>query len=171
MLANLILPVAAILFSVFFFISSLSLPGASSGMGPAGWPRIILSLMFLLGVILLIKELRILKSKKPADGEKGPVSAAEDSKPYSCRHWLAVGVIILLTLTVKLIGFPLAAMLFIAAMALVLGMRSWKIILCVTVIAGVALSLLFMNVLSLPLPEGAGVFEKLSGLLSLRWEG
>jgi hypothetical protein len=35
----------------------------------------------------------------------------------------------------------------------------------------VALSLLFMNVLSLPLPEGAGVFEKLSGLLSLRWEG
>ena len=166
MLANLILPVAAILFSVVFFLVSLSLPGVNTGMGPGGWPRIILSLMFLLGIILLIKELRLFRKAQGAEKE---TVEEEKSTPYSFRHWLAVGVIILLTLTIKQIGFPLAAMLFIAVMALVLGMRSWKIILSVSLIAAVAISILFMKVLFLPLPEGVGVFEKLSNLLSLRW--
>ena len=172
-ISRFVLPVLTILFSVSFLYASLSIPPhtRSVGLGPAAWPRAILSSMFFLGVVLFAKELlahKKEKSQKQATGEAGLTdSLKEQSGQVSYAHWFAFMVTCAYILSMTWLGFIPATFLYIIAMAVLLGMRRWGVIFMVSLTSTLLLGYVFMNLLMTPLPRGVGIFRDLNMFFTL----
>ena len=173
MLLNLIFPIATMLFSAILYLSTFSLGTSTDPIGPGGWPRIITTCAFFIGMYLLVKELIAIKSAKKAD-EKSTLSKEIHEKMAFAdfyakyRHWAAYIAMTIPALTMGYLGFPLAIFLFLNAMALMLGMRNWKVLLTVSILTSGLISFLFMRVMMMSLPMGVGVFRMVSRLFSNR---
>lgn len=166
MYSRFILPIVTLVFSVFFYVVTMSFPVAADPLGPALWPKIILIGMFIIGVLLTLNELRAFKVGKNAV-EKDPDGQGENKRVSLIeryRHWLAFVAMILFAFIMRTIGFPLACFMFINAMAYSMGMRSWRVLLLVSAIASGIISYLFMGLLFMPLPMGSGIFRNVSAL-------
>ena len=167
-MSNLVLPIVTILFSLFFLYASLSIPETIRriGLGPAVWPQAVLFIMLFLGSVLLVKELLVNKrekAKKALAGEAGQTDAhIKDGEKNTYVNWCVAAVCCLYFYSMGWLGFVPATFLFVIAMAIILGMRRWGVILLVSCVFTLLIGFVFMRVLNTPLPRGIGIFQTLN---------
>lgn len=124
--------------------------------GPAGFPRIMIILAFALLTSSLIKAV-----KKYRTTEKKKGSIEEFDKGFL----ILFASIIAFVLLVNYLGFLIASGLLILAILLILGQRKLSRVVLFTVVASLVFTLVFGNLLSVPLPRGIGALKSLSHLL------
>lgn len=159
---SLYLPIVTILASGFFLINSLSLPKSDSGLSAGAWPQAILIGMMLLGITLLVRELLAIRKKK----QEAAAPEAKEKQPLVFRHWLVLAALIVLTFCVKTVGFPLCILCFILVVGFILKGKP-KTLIITAVIATFLISVVFMNLLGISVPDGKGIFRYISRAISL----
>ncbi|MBI3030985.1 MAG: tripartite tricarboxylate transporter TctB family protein [Candidatus Rokubacteria bacterium] len=119
-------------------------------LGPDFWPRLIL-----IGLMASCV-LKILEVARGREGRREPTALLPLSRPK-----LAGGMALVLgyPALAPLLGFPLTTFFFLLAFMRLAGMRRPLPLLATTLLGTVALLYVFVKVVYLPLPKGAGVME------------
>lgn len=172
MQGNLVLASITIVFSLFFFIVALQLPPSPSPMtlGPGFWPKTILLLMFIMGVILFIRSLRErAKASREKEVDKNIIEKSEEVEEefaaeivHKTKFLHVLAVLIVATLLMSYLGYIVTTILFIIAIAFVIGVRKWLPVIITSVIGTAVATYLFGVLLNIALPKGIGIFRSLS---------
>jgi putative tricarboxylic transport membrane protein len=152
-------PLAGVALAAALLLASADLGAvaAPGQLSPAFWPRLVLAGLGLACLAKAAEAVRQGRSRAEA-AARAPVG----------RGALAggVGLIVLYVLLTPWLGFALVTALFIAAFMLLCGARGPLAIGLHAVLGTVGLLYLFVKLVYLPLPKGAGPFEDLTiGLL------
>ncbi|PYZ95947.1 hypothetical protein CR205_16355 [Alteribacter lacisalsi] len=176
MKANIILAVITILFASFFLVQAFQMPSrANPGtVGPAGWAIMVLTFMLVMGIILLVKEVWVMK--------KGTADAAETDKTeeqtetvspgksagtlsLKYRHFYILAAIAVYIMLLPILGFVVVTPLLFFFIAWLLGMGKIVKVAIISLASNVAIILVFIHVLNIPFPRGTGVFRSISFLI------
>lgn len=127
----------------------LALFGSHRVPGPGFFPRLLSSLLMLLGLLLAASSLRRPRTGRPADRQAGRAELRRELRAGTVWLCFAISAPLLAVL-----GFvPATALLVFTLLFAVEGRRNWKSVL-VAVVIPVATSTLFVSVLTIPLPSG-----------------
>lgn len=161
------LPLFGVAVSAALFAASRGLDDLARGdqLGPGFWPRLVLIGLALACAAKAAMEWRRRPVATPRVFAPGTVAdlAPEELPPMSGRllAW-AVGAIVLYVLLTPWLGFPLATAGFIVAFMVLCGARSGLTLAANAVAGTLVLVYLFVKLVYLPLPKGAGAFETLT---------
>jgi hypothetical protein len=152
-------PLAGVTIAVFLLSASrgLGAVAAPGQLSPAFWPRLALA-----GLVLacLAKAVQAVRARTVGAGGAGSPAMARG------LFAAAVAAIVLYVLLAPWLGFPLTTAAFIVVFMLLGGARAPALIGLNAVLGTVGLLYLFVKLVYLPLPKGAGPFEDLTiGLL------
>lgn len=125
--------------------------------GPAGFPRAILILAFVLTVISLFFTIKKYK-------EKAAVEKRKKLKEFDTVFGILIVSIILFVLLVNYTGFFTASLVLVTIIMYILGQKSLKKLFIMAPIIALSYALLFGRLLHVPLPRGSGVFKMISYL-------
>lgn len=120
-------------------------------MGADGFPRIILGILIVLLVIALVKAIK--------NKEK---STEKISKDIFLQFVGIIGSILVFVIAIEFLGFLISSIFLTLALLLVLGERKKKRMILLTIIVPIGFTLVFGQLLSVPLPRGMGIFQELS---------
>jgi hypothetical protein len=128
-------------------LDTVAAPGQ---LGPAFWPRLVLAGLVLACLAKAVEE--VLQSVRyPRDAAAPPLARG--------RLAAAIALIVLYALLTPVLGFAASTAVFIAVFLALCGARG-PLVLAVNAVTGtVALLYLFVKLVYLPLPKGAGAFE------------
>ena len=159
-------PLAGAFLAVLLLLATRGLDHVARGsqLGPGFWPRLVL---VGLGLACLAKCLAGWRRHRAPDASARAPAEAVEGRPAISRGKLgaAVGLIVLYVMATPAVGFPLATLAFIAAFMYLCGMRSTAVLGVNAVLGTILLLYLFIKLVYLPLPKGAGPFETVSLLL------
>jgi putative tricarboxylic transport membrane protein len=129
---------------------------AAGELGPNFWPQVWLGALLVLSALDFLAELR--KARAPA-----PAATAQ-ARPHENLRLVVVGTLAIAgyALAMTLIGFALATAIFLAAFAALGGYRNMPVLLAVAVLSTIALLYLFVVVVYISLPLGAGPFVEMN---------
>lgn len=137
---------------LFFHTRGLDQVAQAGQLGPGFWPRMVL---LGLGVSCL--------AKLVVDVRRGHGTARHviDAPPplSAARLAAAAGLLVLYALALPLLGFALATAGFVVAFMVLAGARSAIGIAATAVLTTVAVLYVFVRIVYLPLPKGAGAVE------------
>jgi putative tricarboxylic transport membrane protein len=152
-----------VLISVFLLMETGSFPVyQSKGLaGPALWPRIILMMLILLGLIVL----GALFSKMSKKDHASRIVAEENQERILPRVYIVMAFCVLYTVLIKTFGFLLVSLAFQVLTLWVMGVRKPKSLILGPVLLTAALYGLFIRILHNPLPRGIGIFYDISRAL------
>ncbi len=120
-------------------------------LGAGFWPRLVLI------ALAAVCAVRAVVAWRGAGGNR---VVAPDGPPLARgRLALAIGLILLYVIGAPLVGFPLATAGFIAAFMVLAGAGRARGVAAAAVGGTIGLLYLFVKVVYLPLPKGAGPFE------------
>lgn len=130
-------------------LDTVSAPGQ---LGPAFWPRLVL-----IGLAMAC-------AAKALGDARREVRGGHVTRPPLSRALLVAGIaaIVLYVVLTPLLGFPLATALFVVAFMLLCGARSPWSLGANAVLGTVMLLYLFVKLVYLPLPKGAGSLESMT---------
>ena len=166
-----ILSVSTIVFAAFFLVLSLQIEARADNLiGPGTWPGALMAMMLVLGIILTISLFRKKKAETASAATATEITADdedlmaeyEDEIVYPNKFYYMIGLLILYTIGLTIIGFILSTVLLILAGALLFGMKKWITALITAVVSTAGFILLFPILLSLPFPRGIGIFRDFS---------
>lgn len=146
--------------------------GPAERIGPTFWPKAILALLGALCTYEIVKSL-FLAGPKSVSGvlqvlmeaaaagsdDAGPAGAAP---PSLARLAAGVAATLAYVFTVEWLGFFVATAAFLSAFVLIGGYRRWGVALAAGAIGSLAMVAIFMKVVYVSLPLGAGPFRALS---------
>jgi putative tricarboxylic transport membrane protein len=164
-----LLAVAAWLFLV---AGRIDYVGPAERIGPTFWPKAILGLLALLCAYEIVKSLLfsgprsvsgVLQAlmEEAAAGSDDAVPVA-DAQPSLARLAAGMAATLAYVLTVEWLGFFVATAAFLAAFVLIGGYRRWGVALAVGGLGSLGMVVIFMRVVYISLPLGAGPFRTLS---------
>ena len=130
--------------------------------GPAFWPRIILIEIIVLGTLLLGKWIVDARRNLRTLFTRSSLDRTEKKGIY--RVLLLMGLCVVYTILIHLIGFLVTSLVFQVATLLVLGTRRWVSLISVPVLLTSILYGLFIRIIHSPLPRGVGIFYDFSRL-------
>ena len=140
--------VALLLFGAVTAFLSLQLPiGTLRGPGSGLFPLALGLILMGLAACHLI-ELHLAGSKPTTDTE----AHRDDGSAW--RVLLFMGVMVLGTAFLTVLGFPLVAFLLMAGLLYILGVRRWQRVALIALCSAVASYVLFVRWLQIPLPKG-----------------
>lgn len=159
--------------ALYGIASRIEYVGPAENIGPDFWPRAILILLAAVCAYELAKSF-LSGSARSAGGmlqafvENAPDShAAEPAKPGLARLVLGIAATLAYVVLVDVLGFFLATAGFIAAFIAIGGYRRWTVLAACAVGGSLAMVLVFMKLVYVSLPLGAGPFRAVSlGLLA-----
>jgi putative tricarboxylic transport membrane protein len=168
-----LLALAAVLYAIAGRIEYIA---SGDRIGPAFWPRAILGLLGAVCAYEVIKSL-LSAGAQSAGGmlqnlmESAAQSADAGGEPVRPSYWrlaLGIGATLAYVGLVDKLGFFLATAAYLAGFTAVGGYRRWGVTLACGVAGSLAMVLVFMKVVYVSLPLGAGPFRAMSiGLLHL----
>jgi len=123
-------------------------------LGPGFWPRLVLVALAATCAARLVLVWRRARAAGPAAGPAAPADRL--------RLGAAIALIVLYAAAAPLLGFPLATAGFAAAFMTAAGARSVAGVAATALAGTVGLLYLFVRIVYLPLPKGAGPFETLT---------
>jgi hypothetical protein len=157
-----VLLVAAFLFRETGAFAAL---GREGQLSPAFWPRAILTLLM---VVCALEVLRVAFFFRPQEPSAVPHSAAplpnaEDEEPrYPMLLLGGIAITVLYVPGMQYIGFFLATMLYLAAFMYIGRFRRPVVVALTSVLGSLAFLVIFMKVVYVSLPLGAGPFRQFS---------
>lgn len=132
-------------------------------LGPGFWPRLVLAG---LGLACLARVVEVWRtSRRRAGGSAGRPPLTESAVPEHpapverAKLATAIALIVLYVLAMPLLGFALATAAFIVGFLAVAGLRSPAAMAANAVVGTVGLLYVFVRLVYLPLPKGAGAVE------------
>jgi hypothetical protein len=126
-------------------------------LGPGFWPRLVLGGLGLACLARAAETWRRARRSPPAPAATGP------GGPIARGRLVAViGLIVLYVVATPWLGFALATALFVAAFVVVSGMRSPAGVAANVIVGTVGLLYVFLKLVYLPLPKGAGPVESVT---------
>jgi hypothetical protein len=148
-------PLAGVVLAVALLVASRGLDTVSAPgqLGPAFWPRLVLTGLVIACLAKAVEEVLTRGAGRDA-GPAAPIARG--------RLTVAIVLIVLYVLVAPVAGFPLTTMVFVAAFMALCGTRSPLVVALHAVAGTVALLYLFVRLVYLPLPKGAGPFEALT---------
>ncbi|WP_164084950.1 tripartite tricarboxylate transporter TctB family protein [Pseudazoarcus pumilus] len=127
------------------------------------WPKILLAVVAVIALVQLLQQFftylatREVRNVRTDDGEASVV------------NWRKLGGAAVLILGyfvgLQTIGFILATVIFLLLATRLIGYGNWRIALIYPFVFTGLVTLVFVKVLSMPLPRGAGIFETFSRLI------
>jgi putative tricarboxylic transport membrane protein len=155
---------------LYHFALRIDASAAGGRIGPDFWPRAILALLALLCVVELAKSF-IMADPASAGGlleaYLDPESSSEKTASTGRLLW-GMGATLAYVLLVGTLGFFLATAAFLSAFIAIGGYRRWSVVAACGIGGSLAMVLVFMKVVYVSLPLGAGPFQALSvGLLGI----
>ena len=162
MMGEFLITVFFLLGSIFLFVASTKfiVLGPRTQVGPAFWPQILLGGIIILTIIWLVKF--ILTKYKST---KGNILAINPEK-IEPRGFIRLSLVITLCLAYVFVmewgGFLLSTPIFQVLILLALGIRKLTTLIVTPVLLTGVLFGIFIKILHIPLPRGAGVFHLVS---------
>lgn len=160
-------PYAAVLLGAVFFYfqaAEFSMLGREGNLGPAFWPRAVLLLLI---SVCVLEMLRVAFFFRPDPDEPivpaaGPVPEEDDAPRIPAL--LAGGIVITLLYVPAMgtLGFFLATILYLAAFMWIGRYRRPLVVAVTSVLGTIAFVFVFMKVVYVSLPLGAGPFRQFS---------
>lgn len=142
-------------FGVFYRETyNINLARVTDVIGPAGFPRGILLIGMALTLISLFRTLR-----------KGIARNGGKVEELNLQFLGVLGTVVAFIFLSEVIGFLLAGIILLAVVMLLLGNGINYKTAVVPVIAGTAFTVIFGQLLSVPLPRGMGIIRELSFLI------
>jgi putative tricarboxylic transport membrane protein len=157
-LARVVAPAGGLLLALLLLGATRGLDDVAreGQLGPGFWPRLVLGGLALTCAARLVLAWRTRAAREAAAGR-------DDAPPLApTQLGGAIGLILLYVLVAPVAGFPLATAAFIAAFMAVAGARSPAAIAATAAAGTVGLLYVFVRIVYLPLPKGAGPFEDLT---------
>jgi len=110
---------------------------------------------FLLGILLMVLSLLYLFNLFYQERKK-PEGKEQSSGPTALPKQLILffGVMVLATLFLNVLGYPLVAFLLMVSLLRTLGMKRWTLNLLISFLTATASFFLFVQWLQIPLPKG-----------------
>ncbi|RCW48646.1 tripartite tricarboxylate transporter TctB family protein [Halanaerobium sp. MA284_MarDTE_T2] len=157
--------IALIIFfiSIFllFYVNTFDV-NQSKGVGPAFWPRIIISFMLVLSLInlgsLFKKRDKIMEETEAYKEEKD----IEEIKNNSKKFFISLIILSIYSMFLRTLGFILLTPLLLVSMFWNLGYRKKILAPVIAIVIVVLLAYIFPNYLNLLLPRGQSIFRKVS---------
>ncbi len=143
---------------LFYYASLFPQTMSADQVGPALWPKMLLSLIIILSAVLFTQQVfRLVKTKETDEKQDTPLE-----KDGSRMLVLTVALSLLYGFGVSYAGFLLSIFIFQILFLLILRVKKmWVLILYPICLTGVIYAL-FIKVLYIPLPRGAGIFLTIS---------
>jgi putative tricarboxylic transport membrane protein len=161
----LLLAVAGVL---YHFALRIDTSAAAGRIGPDFWPRAVLVLLALVCVYELAKSFLSADARSAGgmlqdylDASMASVEAQSAALPSVLRLALGMGATLAYVLLVDVLGFFLATAAYLAAF-IALGYRRWGVIAACALGGSLAMVVVFMKIVYVSLPLGAGPFRALS---------
>ena len=163
-------------FVIIFFIQTYYFPEVSTWGGTqkttrysptaATWPRIILTVIFFLCLILLFSDLFGKPLPVKDFCEPDPEEGENQNKDFK-KAGIFIGLVFGYLFFMEIIGFPLATIFFGFLFVFFLGDKNLKLWKGCLVTLGISLVIVFSfsRFLYLPLPKGTGIFRNLSNFM------
>lgn len=155
------------------FALRIDTSGAAGRLGPDFWPRAILALLALVCLYELAKSLLAARELSTGGLLQSYLVESLDAErvaapPSATRLVAGIGATLAYVLLVGVLGFFLATAAFLSAFIAIGGYRRWAVLLACGVGGSLAMVIVFMKIVYVSLPLGAGPFRALSvALLSL----
>lgn len=128
-------------------------PGMSGEAGPAYWPSFLAVVLFILAVTLLAETLWKRRSERRRDGPPPAEAAPIDyASPGMRRLYAMLGALALFSVTLKLVGFLVAAAVFIPVGMAILGEKRPLVLGVFTLAVPATVYALFFLILGIKLP-------------------
>lgn len=142
--------------SIWFLVLTFFLPPAAIvSIGPAFYPRIVLSLLALLSVILIAIDIRAMQMLR---SQSAPVAATSGPAP---NYRLVLATFVLFGLYIVLLpglGFRISTFLFVIALQITLewprNLKYWLLVIAVALATTLVCHIVFEDYLSVLLPRG-----------------
>jgi len=144
---------------VLFYYASL-FPQSRRGdqVGPALWPKMILSLIIILSAVLFIQQVvRIFKTKGHHEEQQAPIE-----KDGSRMLLFTVILSLLYGFGVSYVGFLLSIFVFQILFLLILKVTKIQVLVLYPICLTAGIYAIFIKVLYIPLPRGTGIFLTIS---------
>lgn len=125
--------------------------------GPAGFPRIIIIIAFILLAVSLKSAVK--KYRESKGEEKGKIRELDPG--FLALLAAIVGFVLL----VNYISFWVASLLLIGIVMVILGQKKVPKVVLITLVASLVFTIVFGRVLNVPLPRGYGLFKSISHLM------
>ena len=161
---------------LYYFALGIDTSAAADRIGPDFWPRAVLILLAMVCAYELAKSF-LSADARSAGGmlqnylldHWGAADHAKSAPPPSVlRLGLGMGATLAYVLLVDVLGFFLATAAYLAAFVAVGGYRRWGVIAVCSLGGSLAMVVVFMKIVYVSLPLGAGPFRALSiNLLAL----
>lgn len=130
------------------------------GLGPDAWPGVFLNAIAAIALLWVITEIWTLyaeRRRKPAM----PVPQSKEAYDYS-KAVAAICLLLAFGWLLPVVGFPIAATLFILSWCFLGGIRNPVALLLVSLLGMLTLLWVFMGLALMPLSRGTGVFDDFS---------
>lgn len=149
---------------VLLWSRTLEFKSSVGGPGPAVYPRVLIVLFALAMVVRMLQQVRESRSEGAAgagEHEATPEEGVEfdESLIDGRKVWVAIGFSILYVLATLFIGWPIATLLFSIAFLVLAGKRNPLFIVPTAVVFAFGFTYVFVKVVYISLPTGAGVFD------------
>lgn len=147
-------PLVGVALAVVLLVASRGLDTVSAPgqLGPAFWPRLVLAGLL---VACLAKALEDARARRTAK--------VTEAVPFARgRLTAAIAAIVLYVLLAPLLGFAITTAAFIVVFMILCGARGPLMLGANAAVGTVALLYIFVKVVYLPLPKGAGPFENVT---------
>ena len=139
-----------VVFSTVMYIVADKFPAAEKGLGAGDWPKLILSVLFVLGLIQSGYSFYRYRKEVRQGGE------TKQSK-YEKKELLHVFILFLCVVAyiklVGLLGFILLTPFFLFALMFIFGMRKWIKMVIISVVSTAVTYLIFNTLLLVQLPR------------------
>ncbi|MFQ3786457.1 tripartite tricarboxylate transporter TctB family protein [Halomonas sp. A29] len=160
--------VAIVLLALASLPATLQFPSSaqvSTFIGPRVWPLSLIIALLMLGCALLVMTWRDSRrskhepaqsatpnSESASEREGGDAALVRKLSFATTRHWWLMAATVGYTVLMQSIGFVAASVLFTLVCTLLLGARSWWVIVITVTVAVVLMQGVFVSLLGIPLP-------------------
>ncbi len=146
-------------FYLYFLAQRFQFDNIPGRVGPDAWPKIVLGLLLLtcvwqMGRILIV-------GAAPATSSDDELPLSDGGGDYTYLALLAIGVTVVYAYVLPTLGFFVATVLYIAAIAFVSRYRKLWPLVATSLIAPLILIFVFMKIVYVALPLGSGPFKSL----------
>jgi len=166
-MGNIIMAAVIMLVAVVIFFNSFGFPVVGGTVSAGFWPRVVAAFLFLtsgMATLEAVTKYRRELAKETKEQRKERIQSSPDYYPWGVKRLFGTGVLFAFYMLWGLsnIGFILSTIIFVTALTIWLGNKTYWHAALNGVLTTVVCTVLFTRIMMMPLPRGRGIFMAFS---------